>query len=101
MAQTNFDDATLTNTDLSRANLIQARFVGAKMERVSLKDTNVREGDFSHATCIDTDFVGANLQYANFHQVQGNYSLSKVQQASSLGTDEDRLTMEKRLGVVA
>jgi uncharacterized protein YjbI with pentapeptide repeats len=59
------------------------------------------EADFSHATCNDADFSGADLQFARFHQVQGDYALDKTQQGVSFGTDSARLDMEKRLGAVA
>lgn len=85
-AQADFSNCLLADLDLSRKNLINAVFDGAKLQNVKLQDTELcfascigtkfyhcdltdviaEEADFKNAECIGSDFDNGCFTHSNF-----------------------------------
>ena len=67
---TQFPGALLRNTDLSKANLEEANFCGAKLRGARFEDADLSKAELIGVDFDDVDLSGADLSGANLSQAQ-------------------------------
>ena len=96
MKMVSMQNADLTGTDFSSANLCQAQMEGVSAENSIFKGADLTYADFSHAKIKNSNFSYANLFMTNMHETEDENTRWKNSKKSlARGTDKARLKSEQ------